>query len=190
MGSNDIPPPHVTTQFMLITNACLQLSGTLWTISYALQIRQSFRDRTYSMPMFALAFNFAWEIIFGLIVTDTWLEQLVFSIWLLMDIFLVYGLFVHGKEEWNHTPWVKKNLKPIFVVLTAWCLLIQLAFAKWWLDNEISKKEGKIFKGVVQADTTELIYWTALLAQINLSAWSLIQLFVRQSTRGVSLSIW
>jgi hypothetical protein len=37
------------------------LSGLAWTIVYAESIRIGFRDKTYAMPIAALALNVAWE---------------------------------------------------------------------------------------------------------------------------------
>jgi hypothetical protein len=37
------------------------ISGIAWTIVYAASIRVGFRDKTYAMPIAALALNFAWE---------------------------------------------------------------------------------------------------------------------------------
>jgi hypothetical protein len=142
------------------------------------------------MPLFALAFNFAWEIIYGLFVADEWLECIVFCVWMLLDVGVVYGLLLYGKEEWNHAPLVKKHLGKVFVVMVSWCCVGHWAFAKWWIDNDVEKREGKIYRGVVGPDTTELAFWTALVSQTYLSAASLGQLLIRRHTGGVSWSIW
>jgi hypothetical protein len=190
MGSNDIPPNDVPTHFVLISNLLLQAGGTLWTICYVLLARQSILDRSYGMPLFALSFNFAWEIIYALFVADEPLERIVFGVWMVIDLGMVYGLIVYGKEEWSHAPLVKRHLGKIFVAMLTWCCIAHWAFAQWWIVNEIGKQEGKVYKGVVGPDTTELGFWTALVAQVYLSAASLAQLAVRRHTGGVSWSIW
>lgn len=190
MGSNDIPPPHVPSFFLPVSNALLQAGGSLWTLCYILLTLQSFKDHTYGMPLFALAFNFAWEIIYALFVAESRLEQIVFSIWLLIDLGLVYGLLTFGKEEWNHSPLVKKHLGKIFWGLVLWCCLAHWTFAKWWIENEVGKKEGKFYGGVVAGDTTELGFWSAVVSQVYLSVASLGQLFIRRHTGGVSWGIW
>ncbi|KAH9215122.1 hypothetical protein DL95DRAFT_523429 [Leptodontidium sp. 2 PMI_412] len=190
MGSNDIPPSHVPTFYLPVYNILLQAGGSLWTICYILLTLQSFKDRSYGMPLFALAFNFAWELIFALYVAESPLEQTVFGVWLLIDLFMVYGLVNYGKEEWNGSPLVKKYLGWIFGTMVVWCSLGHWAFAKWWIDNEIGKKEGKIYRGVVAGDTTELGYWTAVVCQVYLSVASLAQLGIRRHTGGVSWGIW
>jgi hypothetical protein len=142
------------------------------------------------MPLFALAFNFAWEVIYGLFVAETPLEQTVFSVWMLLDLGMVYGLLLYGKEEWNHAPLLKKHLGKVFVVMVVWCTIAHGTFAKWWIDNDIGKREGKFYKGRVGPDTTELGFWSVLVSQVYLSIASLAQLMTRQHTGGVSWSIW
>ncbi len=65
-----------------------------------------------------------------------------------------------------------------------------LAFAKWWVDTDVAMKEGKYYRGVVGPDTTELVFWTALVSQTYLSVASLGQLLIRQHTGGVSWGSW
>lgn len=49
----------------LVTTLTL-ISGISWTIVYIELIRRGFLDRTYGMPLFALAFNIAWEFMYAL----------------------------------------------------------------------------------------------------------------------------
>jgi hypothetical protein len=76
------------------------------------------------------------------------------------------------------------------MVMVGWGVLAEWTFAKWWIDNQIGKKEGKFYGGVVAADSTELGFWSAAMAQTYLSVASLAQLLVRQHTGGVSWGIW
>jgi hypothetical protein len=190
MGSNDIPPPHVPPFFLSISNALLQTGGALWTLCYVLLTLASFRDRSYGMPLFALAYNFAWEFVYGLIVAETPLEQFVFTIWLILDLGMVYGLLKYGKEEWNHAPLVKRHLGKVFWVLAAWCVAAHWASATWWLSGGVALKKGKFYRGIEGPDTTELGFWSAVISQAYLSVASLGQLLIRQHTGGVSWGVW
>jgi hypothetical protein len=190
MGSNDIPPSHVPSYYLIVNSLLLQTGGTLWTLCYILLTHRSFLDRSYGMPLFALAHNFAWEIVYGLFIAEAPLERIVFTVWLVLDLGMVYGVLKHGKEEWNHVPLVKRNLGKLFVVSVVWCVVAHWAFASWWIENEVGKRDGKYYRGVVGADTTELGYWSAVVAQTYLSVASLVQLLIRQHTGGVSWGIW
>lgn len=190
MGSNNLPPPHVPSHTVPVCGAFLQVGGTLWTICYLLLLRESRRSKSYGMPLFALAQNFAWEIVYALYVTETTLELTVFTIWMLIDCGLVYYMLKYGKNEWAHAPFVQRHLGTIFLVFIVYCAVAQYSFAKWWIDNDMGKREGKYYRGVIGPDTTELGFWSSSLAQAFLSAASLAQLMVRQHTGGVSWGVW
>ncbi|KAE9368688.1 hypothetical protein N431DRAFT_382346 [Stipitochalara longipes BDJ] len=189
MGSNDTPPSHVPSYYLQTANLLLQTGGALWTLCYILLTLRSFQDRSYGMPLFALSYNFAWEFVYGLLIAEAPLERVVFTLWLLLDLGMVYGLLKYGKEEWNHAPLINRNLGKVFWGMTVWCIAAHWAFASWWL-KEGRMREGKWYGGVEGPDTTELGWWTALFSQTYLSVASLGQLLVRQHTGGVSWGVW
>ena len=190
MGSNDVPPPYVPAYFQLVSNSLLQAGGVLWTITYILFVRSSFRARSYGMPILALAFNLAWEVVFALYVAETPLERSIFTIWMILDLGLIYCVVVYGQHEWSHSPAIARNLGKIFTVLVAGALVGHWTFAKWWIDNDMGKREGKFYMGRVGPDTTELGYWSVAFCQSYLSTASLAQLMVRGHSGGVGWDIW
>ncbi|PVH75259.1 hypothetical protein DL98DRAFT_562445 [Cadophora sp. DSE1049] len=191
MGSNDIPPPHIPSFYLPVSNILLLLGGTLWTLCYLLLTQRSLADKSYGMPLPALTLNIAWELVFSLYVSETGLEKSVFSIWLVIDIGMVYGLLRYGREEWRDRPWVGRWLGSVFLGMVVWCTVGMGAFCWWWVENGVGGKEGKVYRGVNGgADTTELGYWTAVVSQVYLSVASLAQLAIRRHTGGVSYSIW
>ena len=131
MGSDDIPPPHVPAHVVHVCNALLQMGGGLWTICYVLLVRESFRSKSYGMPLFALALNFAWEFVYGLFVAEERLERVVFMIWLIIDCGMVYGVIKFAKYEWSYSPWVARNIVIIFTVIMAMSIVGHGTFAKW-----------------------------------------------------------
>ncbi|OCK85682.1 hypothetical protein K432DRAFT_286366 [Lepidopterella palustris CBS 459.81] len=190
MGSNDIPPPHVPSYYLPISNALMKAGGVFWTIAYILYVRSSFRTQSYGMPLLSMALNFAWEVIYALVVCETFLERLIFSIWLLIDFGLVYSLVVWGVHEWAHSPFVAKHLGKIWAGMVVGAIVGHWSFAKWWIENDIGQKEGKIYQGRVGPDTTELGWWSAVLVQAYLSAASLAMLVVRGHSGGTGWGIW
>ena len=102
------------------------VSGICWTIVYIELIRLGFRDRTYGMPLFALALNISWEsiqffidIFSNAITVQTWINL----VWFLLDIVITYTYFKYGKEEFPKNvnrnyfiPW------SIIVLITAFVL--------------------------------------------------------------------
>lgn len=190
MGSSDAPPPHVPSHIVPVCNLFLQIGGCLWTICYFLLVRESFRSQSYGMPLFALALNVSWEAVFAFYIAESALEKFVFTLWLLLDCGMVYSMVKYAKYEWAHSPIIGHNIGSIFAAMTAAALLGHWAFAKWWIDNEVGKREGRYYNGVVGPDATELGFWSAALCQAYLSVACLCQLVVRQHSGGVSWSIW
>ncbi|KAI4674862.1 uncharacterized protein J4E84_010303 [Alternaria hordeiaustralica] len=192
MGRLDILPDHVDPSIFDANDVFLGTGGVLYTICYALMARQSIRDRTYAMPLFSLAFNFAWEIVFAIYVADELREKALFAIWGLLDMGIVYAAVTYGANEWGHAPAVGRNIGKIFAGMLVWWCIALYAVSSWWLDvdHPVNPKVGKAYRGNLGIDKDELGFWTAMVAQVVLSVMSLAQLVVRGSSRGSSYSIW
>ena len=76
------------------------VSGISWSIVYIDMIYRGFRDRTYGMPLFALAFNIAWELMFAFLAgVEFGLQRVVNTVWFLLDAVIVYLYFRYGRRE-------------------------------------------------------------------------------------------
>ncbi|KAH6385106.1 hypothetical protein HBI81_236310 [Parastagonospora nodorum] len=185
-------PAHVDPSLFVINDALLGTGGIGYTICYILMTRQSIRDRTYAMPIFSLAFNFAWEIIFSIFVADAAREKAVFGLWMLIDLGLVYAVVQYGANEWRHAPAVGKNIGKIFAGMLAWWCIALYSLSIWWLNpaDPVNPKDGKAYKGIRGIDADELGFWTALVDQVVLSVMSLAQIIIRGNSGGSSYGIW
>lgn len=82
--------------FIVLAAIC----ATLWTYCYVLVILKGIKDKVCGMPIEALAFNFAWEIMFGIV----WLiiepgenKQVYINIlWGIFDIGILATFFIWG----------------------------------------------------------------------------------------------
>ncbi|RYZ26320.1 MAG: hypothetical protein EOO10_15885 [Chitinophagaceae bacterium] len=87
-----------------LTDILTLISGTCWTVVYLLIIIRSYRDKTYGMPYWALAFNFSWEFIFSFLLStdlpDLQLQLLVNRVWLFFDLLIFIAYFRYGRKEW------------------------------------------------------------------------------------------
>ncbi|EDU42784.1 conserved hypothetical protein [Pyrenophora tritici-repentis Pt-1C-BFP] len=171
MSRNSLLPPHVDPVVFQVGDALLGIGGLGYTICYGLIARQSIRDKTYTMPLFSLAFNFAWEIVFAVFVAEEAESRAIFALWMLIDITLVYTTIKYGALEWKHAPVVGRNIGKIFFVMLAWCCVGLYAISAWWLDpeNPVNPKVGKIYRGTKGVDVNELGFWTSLVVQVVLS---------------------
>jgi hypothetical protein len=192
MTHNDILPPHVDPSVHTVSDVLLGVGGIGYTICYVLMTRQSVRDRTYAMPLFSLAFNFAWEIVFALFVAEEIRERVIFTIWMVIDVGLVYAVIAYGANEWKHAPVVGRNIGKIIMIMLAWWCVALYSVSMWWINPAapVNPKDGKFYRGVAGIDVDELGYWTALVAQVFLSVMSLAQIVVRGNSRGSSYGIW
>ncbi len=83
---------------MDLQSAMILLSGNAWTFTYIALVYRGFKDRSYGMPLVALALNFAWEFTFSLIYPPhgTAVAQLINIIWVICDVAIVTTYFLFG----------------------------------------------------------------------------------------------
>jgi hypothetical protein len=86
----------------------LLASGLCWTATYLLIIQRGFADRTYGMPIVALAANLSWEFIFSVVRPDTGVQHIVDIVWLTLDLVIVYTAVRFGPREFAYLP------RPVF----------------------------------------------------------------------------
>ncbi|MFJ7272570.1 hypothetical protein ACIQV3_39075 [Streptomyces sp. NPDC099050] len=104
------------------------VSGVAWTAVYVEAIRVGLRDRTYAMPVAALALNFAWESTYAVreFSVGVSAQGIVNVVWALADIVIVYTYLRYGRAELPGFV-----TRPLFAVWTV--LLFASAFAVQWL---------------------------------------------------------
>jgi hypothetical protein len=77
------------------------VSGIAWTIVYIEAARIGFRDRTYAMPVAALALNLAWEWTYAArsMIVGSSLLGVIELVWGLADLLIVYTYLRYGRAE-------------------------------------------------------------------------------------------
>jgi len=76
------------------------VSGICWTIVYIDGIRLGFKHRSYAIPFYALALNFAWELLYtyyGFQSTIS-VQAVVNAVWLVFDIGILVTYFKFGRK--------------------------------------------------------------------------------------------
>jgi len=76
------------------------VSGICWTVVYIDGIRLGFKHRSYAIPFYALAFNFAWELLYtyyGFQSTIS-VQAVVNAVWLVFDIGILVTYFKFGRK--------------------------------------------------------------------------------------------
>ncbi|MFZ0751845.1 MAG: hypothetical protein WAM70_20970, partial [Pyrinomonadaceae bacterium] len=77
------------------------ISGACWTIVYLDGIRVGFRDKSYAIPFYALALNFAWELLYtyhGFRINGVDAQNIFNAMWLTFDIGILYTYFRFGRK--------------------------------------------------------------------------------------------
>ena len=77
------------------------ISGVCWTIVYIDGIRIGFRDKSYAIPFYALALNFAWELLytyFGFRTNGVTVQNSFNAVWLAFDVGILYTYFRFGRK--------------------------------------------------------------------------------------------
>ena len=77
------------------------ISGLCWTIVYVDGIRIGFRDKSYAIPFYALALNFAWELLytyFGFRTNGVTVQNVFNAVWFAFDVGILYTYFKFGRK--------------------------------------------------------------------------------------------
>jgi hypothetical protein len=109
-----------------VTNALTLIGGISWTIVYLLIIIRSYKDKTYGMPFWALAFNISWELIFSFVLATypLGLQEIINRVWLVFDIFILIAYFLFGRKEWPSNQSLKLFYPySISVIITAYMFI-------------------------------------------------------------------
>ena len=146
------------------------LSGIAWTIVYIQCIRIGYKQKTYCMPLFALALNIAWEGIYSFLdlQSKVTVQTIANIVWFFFDIAIVISYFKFGKKDFPQNG--KKYFIPFSILTFASCFLIQLAF--YW---EFGHRYGARY--------------SAFLQNVIMSILFVVFLFQRGEKRGQDITI-
>ncbi len=148
------------------------ISAIAWSVVYIKCIQLGFRQKTYCIPFWALALNFAWEIwhgLFDLHELGPQLQVIINAGWALFDTIILFTFFKYGKRYFPKSitagwfyAWGISSLIIAF--------LVQYAFVKEF---------GTIMGGG----------YAAFLQNLLMSVLFIIMLYNRNGTEGQSLTI-
>lgn len=80
------------------------ISGLCWTVVYIDGIRVGMRDKSYAIPFYALALNFAWELLYtilGFRTEGTTVQNVINAVWFTFDIGILYTYFRFGRRDFG-----------------------------------------------------------------------------------------
>jgi hypothetical protein len=113
-------------QQFIYTLSCLTCFS-LWSISYLLIIRRSFKDSVCGMPLLPLCANLSYEFIFGVLHPDQPPLNYANIVWFLIDLVIASQYLRYGKKEF--TAYLPPNwFAPTFLVTLATAFAAILTF--------------------------------------------------------------
>ncbi|KAF4980236.1 hypothetical protein FZEAL_3715 [Fusarium zealandicum] len=193
MGSTDIAPATAPAWLIPASTACISAGVAFWLLAYVLMVRRSLANHATPAPLVALGLNLAWEVVYAFGVCEAPIETFGFTMWLLLDIPVLYVTLKTAPRTFAASPLVARNVPLLLAVIFVLGLLGNGAFVWWWLKEPhrgYGIKWGKMWKGLEARDTTELSYWSAGVAQTIFSVSALAMLLQRGHSGGQSYAIW
>ncbi|WAA09147.1 hypothetical protein [Fervidibacillus albus] len=146
------------------------LSGICWTIVYIESIRIGFKQKTYAMPLFALALNICWEGLYSYngLTNNPTVQSWINLVWFLLDIMIVFTYFKYGKKEFSEHADVKYFI-PWSILVFVMSFVLQYSF-------------------LVEFDSLGGTY-SAFIQNLLMSVLFITMLVRRRSSKGQSLTI-
>ena len=158
----------------IIGNILVVISGVAWTIVYIELIRTGFKQKACGMPLFALALNIAWELIYaidGLFGSKSFIfiQSVANVIWTILDVFILITWCKYGKQYLPYK--AKKYFIPYSVLALLFGFAMQLAFFFYCETPEIAA------------------IYSAFAQNVAMSVMFLIMLFQRNNTKAQTMTI-
>lgn len=147
------------------------LSSLFWTLTYVLVIWRGNKDRTFAMPLTALAANLSWEVIF-LVITlthDPFDARLALILpWTLLESAIVVQCFRYGKNDFSQ-PFIVRHF-PLGLSGIIFCAFTIILFT-------------------IREFKDALGWYVAFGQNLMMSVLFVAMLFRRNSSRGQSIGI-
>ena len=114
--------------------ACFSLGVAFWLSAYVGIIWRGFKDRSYGMPLVALALNFSWEFIYSFLYPPVpAIARFGVLAWLFLDIPIAFQCLVYSRDEFRNRV-AKKCAHLIFFATMAVSFAAVLVFVKEFKD--------------------------------------------------------
>lgn len=187
--------PHILHR----THQAVEISGTdpwvivvdigtgLWVIAYIIAIVQGFKQKTYAVPLVAIAANFTWEVLASFKwVAPIKLWHIGAIVWMLFDITIVYSLFRYGRNV-QVIPEIKKWFYPVVIGTFILAYIFQEQFAQYYNDDlgfedayliNNSMSILFIFMYFTRREAGDMAYWVAWLKMLGTGVTSLSMYFL------------
>ena len=122
-------------------------SGICWTVVYLDSIRLGFKEATYAMPFWALALNFAWELLQTVLEYQQAgfvLQVGITAVWFLLDCIILYTYFRFGKK------YFPRNLPALWFIIWSFLGLFTAFLLQYFFIIEFGLYVGRAYAAFLQ----------------------------------------
>ena len=122
-------------------------SGICWTVVYLDSIRLGFKEATYAMPFWALALNFAWELLQTVLEYQQAgfvLQVGITAVWFLLDGIILYTYLRFGKK------YFPRNLPSHWFIIWSLLGLFTAFFLQYVFIIEFGLYVGRAYAAFLQ----------------------------------------
>jgi hypothetical protein len=151
------------------------ISGIAWTIVYVELIRKGFKEKTYGMPLLALALNIMWEGIYAFsdivlkVHGEVGIQSAVNLIWFVCDVVIFFTFFKFGYVYVKHKISLKQfYASAISAIVGAGAFQIGIIFQFGFINGAV---------------------YSAFIQNLFMSILFVYFFFSREGTEGQSLTI-
>ncbi|KAJ7110089.1 hypothetical protein C8R44DRAFT_634856 [Mycena epipterygia] len=112
------------------------LCGIFWTAAYVLYVRQAREDKSYGMPLLALAANISWEFVYTFVRPVHGVGRFFHFPWVFIDGFLLVKTMKHGPNRWkDSSPLIADNFISLVLITLFMALSAQWSFARQFYES-------------------------------------------------------
>ena len=132
----------------------VDVGTAFWLILYVLALIGGLRQRTYFIPLVAIAANFTWELIAAVYrVAPVRLWHIGDILWLCLDAGVVWTLLRFGRAQ-QQIPEIRRGFYPLVAVTFLFALIVQLA-----LEQALDDAYGFLDAYVISVMMSALFYF-------------------------------
>lgn len=101
-----------------------------WVIVYVEMIRIGLKEKTYGMPIFVLALNLVWEVLYSVLSIKIDFKNpqgWLILVWFLLDILIFYTYLLYGKKHFPKSI-NQKYFKSWIMIILLMAFVVQISF--------------------------------------------------------------
>lgn len=105
-----------------------------WTAVYILMVKRGVQDRSFGMPLAALAIDISWECYFTFFTGAPWSQRIPAMPWFVLNLGVLYTAYRYGREDFDW-PILKRWFRTILTLMLLVAFWLVYSFIKAFDDS-------------------------------------------------------